>query len=232
MNAIDPVSLSEAGDSRPLQRLIFDDIKRRVITCDLLPGVEVTEKALADSYGVTKAPIRSALTRLTEAGWLVSAPRKGHVVAPLRLSDVIEIFDARELIEPETARLCAGRVSKDMLVQLNNACTKEYDLDDKEAKRAFLLANAAFHVAIGRACGNSRLALMLEQLHEQSLRVLYLSISASDRSATWRHGHEGMIDVLVSGDAQEAASRTLAGIRRSRQAVLDIVKQRNGSLFV
>lgn len=232
MNAIDPIALSASGDTRPLQRLIFDDIKLRVITCDLLPGTEVTEKALAEEYGVTKAPIRSALTRLTQAGWLLSAPRKGHMVSPLRMSDVTEIFNARELIEPETARLCAGRVSRHMLVQLNAACTRDYDLDDKEAKRTFLLANAAFHVAIGKACGNGRLARMLEQLHEESLRVLYLSISASNKSASWRHGHEGMIDVLVSGDAEEAASRTLAGIKRSREAVLEVVEQHNGSLFV
>lgn len=232
MNAIDPIALSASGDTRPLQRLIFDDIKRRVITCDLLPGAEVSEKALAEEYGVTKAPIRSALARLTEAGWLFSAPRKSHRVSPLRMSDVSEIFDARELVEPETARLCAGQVSRNMLVQLNEACTRNYDLDDTEAKRAFLLANAAFHVAIGKACGNSRLARMLEQLHEESLRVLYLSISASNKSATWRHGHEGMIDVLVSGDADEAASRTLAGIKRSREAVMEVVKQHNGSLFV
>ncbi|MNT32024.1 transcriptional regulator NanR [compost metagenome] len=153
-------------------------------------------------------------------------------MSPLLLRDVIEIFDARELIEPETARLAAGQISKATLEQLNAACTKEYDLDDTDAKRAFLLANAAFHVGIARACGNSRLALILEQLHDQSLRVLYLSISASDRSASWRHGHEGMIDVLVSGDGDLAASRTLAGIKRSRESVMDIVKQRNGKIFV
>ncbi|MGO4330254.1 GntR family transcriptional regulator [Cupriavidus sp. 2TAF22] len=233
MNVRDPLLDPELGDSKkPLQHQIFDDIKRRVITCDLLPGAEVTEKALADEYGVTKAPIRSALARLTESGWLVSAPRKGHVVSPLTVKDVMEIFDARELVEPHTARLAAGHVSRATLVKLNDACTREYDLDDTEAKRQFLLANAAFHIGIGRACGNGRLALMLEQLHEQALRVLYLSISASDRSASWRHGHESMIDVLVSGDAEEAAARTLAGIRRSRQSVMDIVRQHEGRIFV
>ncbi|WP_321791783.1 GntR family transcriptional regulator [Caballeronia sp. J97] len=229
MNATDNVSASNPFPS--LQHQIFDDIKRRVITCDLLPGTEVTEKALAEEYRVTKAPIRSALSRLTESGWLVNVPRKGHVVTPLKIRDVIEIFDTRELVEPETARLSAGRISKDALGQLNAPCASKYRFDDTDAKRRFLLANAAFHVGIARACGNSRLAQMLELLHVQSLRVLYLSIGAANRSVSWKHGYQSMIDVLVRGDGEAAAFRTLAGIKRSREAVMDIIKHSKGEVF-
>jgi GntR family transcriptional regulator, rspAB operon transcriptional repressor len=211
------------NQDEPLQEQIFDHIKQRVITCDLYPGTDITESSLAAEYAVTKAPIRSALARRREAGWLRTSPRRGHMVAPLTLEDINEIFDARELIEPETARLAAGKMSKACLESLNEPCRGDYDLNDVEGKRTFLFANANFHVGIAQACGNGRLAAMLQQLHEESLRILYLSISAANRSRSWRTGHDSMIDMLISGDATGAAEETLEGIRRSRQSVLESI---------
>jgi DNA-binding GntR family transcriptional regulator len=168
--------------------------------------------------------VRSALARLKEAGWLRSLPRRGHIVAPLTIKDVDEIYNARALIEPETARLAAGHVSKSYLQSLNGACVRAYDLNDEEAKREFLLANAAFHVGIAKACGNSRLANMLGQLHEESLRVLYLSVSAVQRSEAWRTGHNSIMETLLNGDGEAAARETLEGIERSRASVLAVLQ--------
>lgn len=205
----------------PLQERLFDEIKRRIVTCELLPGVELSETTVANEYGLSKAPVRSAMTRLREAGWLQSLPRRSHIVTPLSIRDVNEIYDARCLVEPETARLAAGKVSKTYLTVLNGACRQAYDLEDSDAKRNFLLANAAFHIGIARACGNERLALMLAQLHEQSLRLLYLSVSVAQRSQSWKNGHDTIINKLLNGDQAGAAKETLEGVERSRGAVMD-----------
>lgn len=220
------ISLGSSGDEGgTLQERLFEDLKRKIITCELRPGADVSEAMIAETYGMTKAPVRSALARLKEAGWLHSLPRRRHIVAPLTVKDVDEIYDARALIEPETARLAAGHVSKSYLQALNGACVRAYDLDDEEAKREFLLANAAFHVGIAKACGNSRLADMLAQLHEESLRVLYFSVSAVQRSDSWRAGHNGIMDMLLNGDGEAAARETLEGIERSRQSVMAVLRE-------
>jgi len=208
-----------------LQERLFEDLKRKILTCELRPGAEVSEARVAETFGLSKAPVRSALARLREAGWLQSLPRRGHIVAPLTFKDVDEIYDARALVEPETARLAAGHVSKSYLSALNGACVRAYDLNDEDAKREFLLANAAFHVGIARACGNSRLANMLAELHEESLRVLYLSVSAVQRSDAWRTGHGAIMDMLLNGDGQAAARETLEGIERSRKSVLAVLRE-------
>jgi len=214
-----PVDLSD--EAVPLQERLFEDIKRRIIMCELLPGSEVSESSASNYYGISKAPVRSALARLKEAGWLQSFPRRSHVVTPVTINDVNEIYDARGLVEPETARLAAGNVSKAYLTSLNGACTRAYDLNDSDAKREFLLANAAFHVGIAKACGNARLVNMLAQLHEESLRILYLSVSVAQRSESWKTGHHSIINKLLNGDKEGAAKETLEGIERSRSAVLD-----------
>lgn len=223
---------SNADEATTLQERLFEDLKRKIITCELRPGSDVSEAMLAETYGLSKAPVRSALARLKEAGWLQSLPRRRHVVAPLTIKDVDEIYDARALIEPETARLAAGHVSKSYLQALNGACVRAYDLNDEEAKREFLLANAAFHVGIAKACGNSRLANMLAQLHEESLRVLYLSVSAVQRSDSWRVGHNAIMDMLLNGDGDAAARETLEGIERSRRSVMAVLQNNRDSLGI
>jgi DNA-binding GntR family transcriptional regulator len=229
-----PVSFTAAisDEGGTLQERLFEDLKRKIITCELRPGADVSEAMVAETYGMTKAPVRSALARLKEAGWLQSLPRRKHVVAPLTIKDVDEIYDARALIEPETARLAAGHVSKSYLQALNGACVRAYDLNDEQAKREFLFANAAFHVGIARACGNSRLAEMLAQLHEESLRVLYLSVSAVQRSDAWRTGHNSIMDMLLHGDGDGAARETLEGIERSRRSVLAVLHESRDQLGI
>ncbi|MFV0678154.1 GntR family transcriptional regulator [Variovorax sp. tm] len=224
------VDLSDEGI--PLQQRLFEDIKRRIIMCELLPGSEFSEGTASTYYGISKAPVRSALARLKEAGWLQSLPRRSHVVAPLTIHDVDEIYNARRLVEPETARLAAGHVSKAYLTSLNGACTRAYNLDDSDAKREFLLANAAFHVGIAKACGNTRLVNVLAQLHEESLRILYLSVSVAQRSESWKTGHHSIIDKLLNGDREGAAKETLEGIERSRCAVLDALKKHKHLLSI
>lgn len=219
-------------DGTPLQERVFESIKQRIISCELLPGSELSEASVANDYGLSKAPVRSAMTRLREAGWLQSQPRRSHIVAPLTIQDVNEIYDARCLIEPETARLAAGKVSKVYLTALNGACQRAYDLSDTVAKRAFLRANADFHIGIARSCGNQRLATMLAQLHEQSLRVLYLSVSVAQRSDAWKSGHNAIIDKLLHGDSVGAAEETLQGVERSRISVLEALARHQDLLTI
>lgn len=207
---------------RQLKDHLYETLKLAIITCELPPGAELSEGYLSDRYEVGKAPVRHALSRLGQDGWVRSIPRSGHVVAPMTLEDVSDIFCMREIVEPESAAMAAGRVSEARLRRLNRACANSYRMSDVSAKRRFLLANRDFHVAIAEASGSLRLARSVERLHDESLRVLYLSASEKELSDDWSRGHGPMIEALAAGDRLGAHRTTLDGIRRSRDAVMKV----------
>lgn len=205
-----------------LKDYLYETLKLAIVSCELPPGTELSEGYLAARYAVGKAPVRHALSRLGQDGWVTSIPRSGHIVAPMTIEDIADIFAMREIVEPESAARAAGKVSESELLRLNAACAAPYDVKDVAAKRRFLLTNRDFHVAIAAACGSPRLARSVEKLHDESLRFLYLSASARQLSGDWSHGHGPMIDALVAGDAAAAYQTTLDGIRRSQDRVLAV----------
>jgi DNA-binding GntR family transcriptional regulator len=201
---------------------LYEILKLAIISCELPPGTELSEGYLAARYQVGKAPVRHALSRLGQDGWVKSIPRSGHVVAPMTIEDVTDIFTMREIVEPESAARAAGNVSEAKLRRLNKACAAPYRITDVAAKRRFLLANRDFHVAIAAACGSPRLARSVEKLHDESLRVLYLSASERELADDWSQGHGPMIDALVEGNRTAAYQNTLDGIRRSQDRVMAV----------
>ena len=90
---------------------IFEELREDIMSCDLQPGEELREVALAKKYGVSKSPIRDALQRLEFEGLIEIAPRQGHRIAPISISDAHDILDLREILETAVARRIASDAS-------------------------------------------------------------------------------------------------------------------------
>lgn len=216
----------EIGDDAlvDMQRLLADEafeaIKQDIILCRLAPGEEVSEAKLANAYSCGKAGIRKALTRLIQEGMVTAEGRRGHVIAPLSLADIKDVFRLREQIEPFAARLAAGRIDESAMRTLDEACRSGYTHGDRTSEIAFLDANRRFHLAIAEAAGSPRLYRWMEQLHNEATRILYLSLRLGGAGADWSHGHESLLEALVrpSPDDAERIARQL--LENSEEDVL------------
>ncbi len=195
-------------------------LKRDIVTTALAPGLALSEAGLADRYGFGKAPIRAALARLAEEGLVRSAARRGWQVTPVTLRDVREVFELRLVLEPAAAAMAAGRVDEARLRALDQVMIASYDPGDHASTLAFLEANRAFHCEIADLSGNQRLARQIARLLDEMTRMLLLGLGGRDRTGEMAHEHRELIDALVSGDANAAASVTHAQIEESRKMVL------------
>jgi DNA-binding GntR family transcriptional regulator len=128
----------------------YQAIRRAIITCALPPGSEVSETQLAARFGFGKAPVRAALSRLAQDRLVRAQARRGWKIAPVTLRDVRDIFDLRQLLESEAARLAAGQVAADELTQLDAACQARYSPGDPNSAESFLASNREFHLLIAR----------------------------------------------------------------------------------
>lgn len=203
--------------SEQAYRRLRDDITR----CVLAPGQPLSETQLAGMYGFGRTPIRSALTRLRHEGIVSSLPRRGHVVTHVTLRDVRDLFEFRLIVEPQAARLAAGRVDEDLLRRLDAAVEPGYVPGDVASQQHFLEANRRFHIAIADATGNRRLRATVEALLDDVTRVLHLGLSARDLGARFQHEHRDLIRALAEGDGQAAESLMYAAIRGGQEMVME-----------
>lgn len=220
------VSLNSEGRvSESLGAQAYQSIKADIVWCRLDPGEEVSEARLCELYGLGKAPIRQALLRLTQEGYIIPQARRGHIVSPVTLRYVRELFDWRQIVEPATSELACGRVDEAKLRQLDQRCAEGYIPGNIEAEARFIAANDAFHLEIAAASGNSRLINSMRQILDEMTRLLHLGYVLRERPAESRREHSELIDALVRSDVAAARAITSEHIRSVQSLVMDGLTQ-------
>jgi DNA-binding GntR family transcriptional regulator len=221
---------TDAADSSLNQR-VYARLRDEIITCELPPGVAFSEGALAESFGVGKAPVRWALAALTREELVVPRARQGYTVAPITLQAVRDLFDLRLMLEPSAAGLAAGRMTRAHLEALDRRIERSRPLVGKGPKGEFefLRANTAFHKEIALASGNARLARVLAAALDESERIFYVSMQ---RWVGIRGEHRAILEALVSGNALEAERLCTVHVQRTYKIILDAILERAAILDV
>lgn len=210
----------DAGTEPLLNDQAYDRIKHDIISCSLPPGSGISESQLGGQYGFGKAPIRMALQRLAHEGLVRAMPRRGYVVSPVTLQDIQDIFELRLMLEPQAARLAAGKVDASRLKLLDDVCRAGYRPGDIASTHRFLEANASFHVTIAQATGNHRLAHTIEALLDEMTRLLHMGLTSRDRTTEMQHEHGALVKALRRGDGTTAEQICREQIEAAREMVL------------
>src|SRR3954466_12963232 len=128
----------------------YDRLREAIVRVELPPGSPMSEAQLVERFGFTKASVRAALARLRADGLVLAEPRRGHVVAPLTMRDVLEIYDLRLALQPAPAEAAAGNIDARQLKRLRGLVDRTEDVE------RCLAANREIHLAVVNAAGNQR----------------------------------------------------------------------------
>ncbi|RFA20029.1 GntR family transcriptional regulator [Subtercola boreus] len=175
---------------------------------------------LSREFEVSQTPIREALVRLESTGLVVRTVLKGYRVAPLfSLGEVVELMDARLLIEPENAFRACSRSTDTLVTQLGETIS-ELDATkhhvESEAIGQYWQADERFHRLIAEAAGNRFLLAAYRSLggHVQRFR-LFGGLGVSDADAAIQE-HTRVLEAFRANDPAEARARMdshICGVR-------------------
>jgi DNA-binding GntR family transcriptional regulator len=205
-----------------LRQHVYEQIKHDIITCKLEPGEPVSENQFVDRFGVSKTPIREALTSLVQDGLLEYTPNRGFRVTPISVADIQEIFEARIFFESEIFRLAVKKISDAEIDELEKHNWVQGDTRSPEHTEAFLESNRNFHSTLAAASRNSRLVWYYETLMNEAQRLFYMDISQHNKEFQWGHGHEGIIKALRTRDEAAGVAAIRDTLERARKRVLGI----------
>jgi GntR family transcriptional regulator, rspAB operon transcriptional repressor len=196
----------------------YEHFKRQILTGGLAPGVELREGALTESTGFGRTPVREALRRLVQEGFVEVRPRQGYRVSVVTLTSVRDLFEMRLLLEPAAAELAATRASQEELAALHELAHESFVPGDPDSYERFLEHNREFHVRVARAAGNERLATTLRVLLEEMQRLFFISLSGNAPELV--HEHHELHDALLARDAVRARRVVIDQIEASRSRVM------------
>lgn len=189
----------------------------------ILPGYPLQEVQLAAQLGVSRTPVREALTRLASEG-LVSSDGRSFSVPALTRQNVDDIYEVRFLVEPEAVRRVAEQANDPVaLVPVKQALDASVAAHKAGNNEAFIDANARFRSAWLALVPNRRLvhAVELYADHVQHLRALTLG-QAKVRNVVLR-GLKRIAAALTAGDGDIAAQAMREHLTQAKRAFIAAV---------
>jgi DNA-binding GntR family transcriptional regulator len=194
----------------------YDRLREDIIEWRLEPGRPLGEVDLAAAIGVSRTPVREALARLTAEGLVTAGHGRTSIVAPMSTADIRQLFELREALETQAARLAARHRKPAAFEELR----RDFVADAEAGfQRLHELADRLDGV-IDDAIDNPYLRGALADVHGQLRRVRRHAHSNPQRPQQASAEHVLIIDAILVQDETLAAHATAVHLHRSLENVL------------
>lgn len=218
LSSFPPVDLSTDGG---LPMRMAQSLAEAIIEGRLASGARLSETVIADSFGVSRTPVREALYALERDGLIERPPRKGARVSTVTHSQVTDIYVCRALVYGRSARLAAPLLDEDQLRDLASAADRMVEVAEQGDRKAYFQLNIAFHDAMARATGNHMLLKLMSDMGSMTLRLRYMSLTIPGQLTNSAKAHRSeLLPLLQAGDGVNAEKSVHRTIARAGDAIL------------
>ena len=210
-----------SGKSKTLADKAYEQVKDRLISARYVPGQFLQEAQICADLKMGRTPVHQALHRLQQEGLVEIIPRKGILVKSDSLSEIFLALEARALVEPYCAALCAERAS-DEDIEAMQSLLAEYEAKRGQANKAKLMEmDRRLHTMIADIAGNHLLADLLRPIHERMSRIWFLP--------HWQHHdfgltgteHDAVFEAIKNRDPEGARSGMKEHLESLRRRIID-----------
>lgn len=216
---------SESLIGRTLATDVLHRLRDDIISCVLKPGDRLRFEALREIYGVSFSTLREALSRLASERLVVAEGQRGFVVAPISRDDLLDLTDARVLVERECLRRAIANGDASWEAQILAAYHR---LDRLEARlleaggvtSEWDARHAEFHESLVAGAGSPTLSEVRQSLFERARRYRRLSAALRKGARNKRDEHRTLMEAVLSRDVPYAQDLLEAHIRNTTNNVL------------
>jgi len=201
----------------PLTLKAYHQLKRRIIDLRFRPGEILMVQSLAKELGISRTPVREALVRLQQEGFVEEAEGKKFKVSEITLKSILELHEIRELMEGHAVKRVAKNrtgAQVDELRELTKRMEQALGVRDPDL---FFEADLEFHAKLIRFCGNRALQDLAVQLTEKIQRVRFLTLYVHRRLEETIDEHSKILDGIEAQDprsAQKALNTHLQNVKK------------------
>ena len=199
----------------------YATLRREIVEGRFSPGRRMREIELAQLLGISRTPLRQALSRLEIEGLLDLKPRMGLVVSVLDDDAVDELYEMRAAVEGTAAAMAARHASPRDIAVLTRLLDQEAALTPDP--HALYRHNRELHEAIHAAAHNRYLGKSLSALHDAIALLGPTTLAASGRPAIAHAEHAAIIQAIIDRDdvtAERLAKAHILGALEVRRGIL------------
>jgi GntR family transcriptional regulator, rspAB operon transcriptional repressor len=218
---------SKIRGSGNLSARVYNEIKNLILCNEVLPGQKLHHQELSERLRVSRTPVREALTRLVQEGYVSFLPNRGFTCKEIRLQEAEELYDLREALEAFAVERAIKNLTHDGLIEFAKKMDRYGQDVQKRFTRERLVYDQDIHLEIARLSGNETLIRTLSQVFERIiLKRRTDGLNDPARGLTAHQEHLRLFDAMKQRDTQHAVAIIRAHIRAGKDNVLSDLKQR------
>jgi DNA-binding GntR family transcriptional regulator len=199
--------------------LVYSELRQLIIRHELEPGERIALAELAEQLEVSLTPLREALMRLEQEGFVTHHVNRGFFVAELTAAEANELFQMREALECYALTLSIPRLTDaevEAVAEAANAYRRVLERPDRHR----FLKDKQLHLRFAALGGNRTLLAALEQVLDRTIMKLRVEELPRERGPAAHAEHLRVVDALRTRDLPRATEELRAHIRASRAYIV------------
>lgn len=200
-------------------------LRKEIVSCSLVPGEPLRFDVLRERFGASFTTLREALTALAAEGLVDAQEQRGFRVAPVSQQDLVEVTDARVLIEVELISRSIREGDDDWEIAVISTLHRLRRIEQREPEHPLRdpewnIAHRQFHHALVSACGSATLLSIRSELYDRAERYRFLSANFRPRPRDKAGEHQAIMQAAISRDLDLALKLIQAHIRTTTENVI------------
>ena len=204
----------------PLRDVVFNTLRKAIITGEFAPGERLMEISLAERLGVSRTPVREAIRKLELEGLVVMIPRRGAEVARITEAGLKEVLEVRCALEELAVELACQRSTKESLAQLKEAHQRFVDAVKTGDTLEITNQDEAFHECIFAMSNNKRLVQVVHNLKEQMFRYRMEYVKDGSYHEELIREHDKLLQAISEGREDTAREIMKHHIQNQEKIIL------------
>ena len=193
----------QAASSHATADTVSNALSQAIHEHRLVPGTKLGEDDLSDIYGVSRTIVRTALQSLAHQHIVEIKRNRGAYVSKPSLTEAQEVFEARELLEPRTARSAAQKATTSDVAVLTDHIKQEHAAIDADDRGRALYLSGKFHVEIARIAQQQTIADLINVLVARSSLIIAL-YWRRESALCESQAHHALIKAIGDNDGARA----------------------------
>lgn len=210
-----------------LTDLAYREIESMILARELEMGERLNDSHLAKRFGISRGPVREAISRLASVGLVEMVRNRGAYVRVIDLEDALEIYEIRAALERASVIHAARRMTPEVLAALRRHTDNMDECERTGDREGYFTTNLDFHRTIHEAAHNQRLRDLCERLARELRLFRHLSLTTAGISES-NHEHHQIVDALEAGDIEAAAAAMEDHVMQARLRLIGLAEKLKG----
>ena len=220
-------SKTRSRGAENLSTRVYNEIKNLILCNEVMPGQKLHHQQLSERLGVSRTPVREALTRLVQEGYVAFLPNRGFTCKEIRMQEAEELYELREALEAFAVEKAIENLNDTALDQLREKIALYGGDVRNRFTRERLMYDQDVHLEIAQLAGNETLKNSLGHVFERIvLKRRTDGLYDAARGVSAHQQHLKLLRAMEQRNVTEAVTIVRAHIRKGKENVLADLKQR------